>query len=226
MNSLCVQFAEVVGAARLVEMAREIGGDRLVVEQAVRQSARQARKRFEEAPHRRAPVGEKRALRSPGRLVSRRRNSPNAGRSSNPGSNGSLFDPSRMNISCISCGLMPLARPAAMKAPELTPTKTSRSVRQAPQRLPQRHQRADLVDAPERTAPREGDPHFAVPTPLAHWTAPANGSSGNSPTRHPRERVVAALLGFRFRRPRAAVLFLGRQLLGDFGRFRRCSFST
>ena len=127
-EQLPLQLAEIIAAPGLAEQPREIGGDRRIVEQAVRQAMRQAQKRFDEAAsgarHRRRPeIGERRALHQrrqthdpPPELAERRtqqhirleriavRPSPD------------------MNIACMSRGVRPLARPAAMKAPALTPT--------------------------------------------------------------------------------------------------------
>ena len=81
--------------------------------------------------------------------------------------NGSWCDRSSMNIAFISLGEIPLARPAATNAPELTPTYHIQvSQRHPSQRLLQRDQRAYLLDGAKGTAPRESDPHLPVAPPV------------------------------------------------------------
>ena len=68
----------------------------------------------------------------PGTLPMRPRNSRKAGRRNRPGRTGYSTDALWMNTTPMSVVSMPFASPAAIIAPELTPTYMSRLVRSMP----------------------------------------------------------------------------------------------
>src|SRR5208337_4606336 len=128
-EQLVRELAEVVGAAGLAEPARVICSKRAVVEQAVRQAARKPHKRFDEpARGRRPEIRECGRLHEFGQPHQPAREVTESRTQQNIRLERVVVRPVEYEHRSISLGEIPLARPAARKAPELTPTYTSKSV--------------------------------------------------------------------------------------------------
>ena len=169
------ELAEVVGAARPTEKPRQVGGHRVVVEEAVRQPACQAHERFDDAARRRrAEIGERRSLHElrhphqPPRELAERRTHQQV-----------RFERIVVrpveNEHCVHLAGRDAVGETRSDKGARAHADIDIQIRQpdASQRLFQRDQRADLIDSAQGTAPSEGDPHLSVATPPVHCTTPS-----------------------------------------------------
>jgi len=164
------KLAKVVGPSRLAEQPREVRGDRVIVEQAVRQATREPHEGFEETAVRRNPkIGERRRLDHFRHAHEPPRKLGESGPQQQAGFERVLMrliqDEHRMHLT---------------RGETVGETRRHKGARahadidvalrelEALERLFKRDQRANFVNTAEGTAPREGDPHFAVATTSLH----------------------------------------------------------
>ena len=152
---------------------------------------------------------------SSGIRISRRANSPNAGRNSRLGLERVVVRPVENEHRVHFAG-----RDAVGETRRDEGARTHADIDIADpsastplQRLFQRDQRADLIDAAEGTAPSEGDPHFAVATPPVHWTTP--GPTAPLPVCRASLRRTYSAFALCARAAAVRSLLFVRQLLGD-----------
>ena len=168
------ELAEVVGAAGLREEARQIGRDRVVVEDARRQAARQASEGFDEAAQRggaqirkQRPLRELRNYHEPAGELAKSRAQEKVRLERvvmRPVENEHRVHLAREHAVGEAGG-----DEGAGTDPDVDVEPVQRD---AFQRLLERDERPDLIDAAEGTAPCEGDPHSRRAIPPAHSKPP------------------------------------------------------